>query len=456
MQFRIPCKDCKQKYHNIRDMILHSTNGKAPKVSFSEGISNGLAPDGGLYMPDSFPVLPLAIFRNIREMGLKDIAYVICSTLFGKYLSPVDVKKIVDDALTFDIPLRRLDDNKHILELYHGPTCSFKDVGARFMAHILPLLDTGRNTRNVILATSGDSGGAVADAFSRSANTNVFIVYPKNELTAQQIAQFATRGNVHALEVNGTFDDCQAMVKEVLRLDAEKNSHRLTSGNSINLARELPSIIYFFHAYARALETDKSGNKKSDVVIAVPCGNLGGLAAALMAKQMGLPVNRFIAANNANDAFVEYLKTGGFKPRKTLITLARAMDVGNPSNIARIIDLYGGDLDRLRQDVTAYAYTDHEIADTIRQMYTSHGILLDPQGATAVRAVNRHVNGSEIGVALASAHPAKFSDAVNQVLGVIPPLPESLSNISRRNIRCRTTAIAPTPEALMRILKSYI
>ena len=430
-------------------MILHSTNGKSPKVSLAEGIANGLAPDGGLYMPDELPRLPKAFFMNIREMKLKDIAFVVCDTLFGDVLSSPVIKKIVDEALNFDIPLRHIGNNKYVLELFHGPTLSFKDIGARFMARLLPALDPGNNgRRNVILATSGDSGGAVANAFQRTAVANVFVLYPKDELTTEQISQFATLRHVTAVEVDGTFDDCQHLVKDAL-MTHDAKSGILTAGNSINPARELPSIIYFFHAYARAMEQHDGD---AEVVISVPCGNLGSLAAALMAKKMGLPVKRFIAANNANDVFVEFLKTGGFTPQKALITLARAMDVGNPSNIARIIDLYGGNLSLLRHDVEGYSYSDEEIASTMKETWNAHSYHIDPQGATALRAVNRHVNADEIGIALASAHPAKNAAIVNKVTGAAPIMPRELETEFNRQMKI--IKIPATPSALHRIINN--
>ncbi|MDE6528857.1 MAG: threonine synthase, partial [Muribaculaceae bacterium] len=394
---------------------------------------------------------PRAFFMNMREMKLKDIAFVVCDTLFGNVLSSVEIKKIVDGALNFDIPLRPVSHNKYLLELFHGPTLSFKDVGARFMSRLLPALDCrDAGSRNVILATSGDSGGAVANAFQGDAmKTNVFVLFPKGELSDEQISQFATLRHVTAIEVDGSFDDCQHLVKEAL-LTQNCKSMPLTAGNSINLARELPSIIYFFHAYARAAEQHPDGD--ADVVIAVPCGNLGSLAAALMAKKMGLPVKRFIAANNANDVFVEYLKTGGFKPQRALLTLARAMDVGNPSNIARITDLYDGNLALLRKDVEGYAYDDAEISETMRDAYLQHGILIDPQGATALRAINRHVADNEVGIALASAHPAKFSKTVANVTGIYPQMPPQLEHLSGK--RPKTVKIPATASALQRILKN--
>ena len=431
-------------------MILHSTNGKSPKASFAEGIANGLAPDGGLYMPDTLPRLPQAFFKNIAEMSLKEIAYVISNTLFGEILSSSSIKKIVDESLNFSIPLRQIRDNIYVLELFNGPTLSFKDVGARFMAHLLPVLvSQGSGHREIILASSGDSGGAVANAFQRASSTTVNVLFPRGELTTQQISQFATLRNVRAIEVDGSFDECQALVKEALLNDAISRGGKLTSGNSINLARELPSMVYFFHAYAQAINIHGTDAK---VVISIPCGNLGSFCAALMAKKMGLPVKRFIAANNANDVFVEFLKTGGFTPQKALITLARAMDVGNPSNIARIIDLYGGNLSLLRHDVEGYSYSDEEIASTMKETWNAHSYHIDPQGATALRAVNRHVNADEIGIALASAHPAKNAAIVNKVTGAAPIMPRELETEFNRQMKI--IKIPATPSALHRIINN--
>ena len=427
-------------------MILHSTNGKSPKVSFAEGVANGLAPDGGLYMPDELPKLPKAFFRNISEMSLTEIAFVVCDTLFGDVLSSSVIKKIVDDAISFPVPLKRLEANRYVLELFHGPTMSFKDLGARFMAGLLAHLDPGGHLgRHIIVATGDDGGAAVADAFRATPGSRVFVLYPAGELSETKISRFSCLHNVKAIEVEGSFDDCQMLVKEVLRDAATGNARRLTSGNSINLARELPSIIYFFHAYSCAV---RAGGQNARIVISVPCGNLGSLAAGLMAKKMGLPVSRFLAANNSNDVFVEYLKTGGLKPRNALVTMARAMDVGNPSNIARIIDLYNGDLQSLRNDVEGYAYTDEEIAETMRETLLRHAMPVSPQGATALRAMNRHLAPDETGVALMGAHPSKFAETFKAVTGVIPiPLPEDLPTRHGRIMH-----IPPTPGALSRIL----
>lgn len=432
-------------------MILHSTNGVSPKVSFSEAIANGIAPDGGLYMPDSLPKLPQALFRNIQEMSLREVGFVVMSTLFADTIPSAKLKAIVDDALDFEVPLKRLDDTRFVLELFHGPTNTFKDFGARFMARLLPVLaPTGEGKqRNIIMATSGDSGGAVANAFSRSAGTSVIILFPKGGLTQAELMRFATLRHVHAIEVDGTFDQCQAMVKEALRNDAVKGEQRLTAGNSINPARELPSVIYFFYAYAKAVEATE---RRDGIVISVPCGNLGSLAAALMAKRMGLPVAKFIAANNANDTFVEYLKTGGFRPRTALLTLARAMDVGNPSNIARIIDLYGGNPELLRADVEGYAYSDDEIAATMSDAYRKFGVHVDPQGATALRAIERHLKPGETGIAIASGHAGNYPSAVSAATGVAPRVPRAHQCAPQAP---RILRIPATQGALTRLLSRF-
>lgn len=430
-------------------MLFHSTNGKIRGVTFPTAIVNGLAEDGGLFMPAGMPPLPSAFFRNIPEMSLQEIGYVVCNTLLGDLLSSGEIKSIVDDSLDFPVPLREMKSSKgiYVLELFHGPTLSFKDAGARFMSRLLPALFPDVHGRTVLLATSGDSGGALADSFKDSPDTRVIVLFPRGELSRQQIAMFCNRPNVTAVEVGGTFDDCQALVKQAL-LDKELNTAQpLTSGNSINLARQFPSIIYYFHAYARAKEIAPDSGK---VVISVPCGNLGNLAAALMAKKMGLPVDRFIGANNANDTFVEYLQTGGLRPRRALMTLARAMDVGNPSNLARIIDLYGGDLDSLRRDVVGVAFTDRDIIQTMREVYQSEGYVFGPQTATAYRALQGNLTSDEVGVAMATGHPAKFPQAVMEAIGHTSTPPPQLDGLNLLSLPA--VKIPPTKSALARVI----
>ncbi len=386
-------------------------------------------------------------------MSLKEVAYVVADSLFGSLAPSGDLKRVVDDALDFPIPLRRVYGDRFVLELYHGPTHSFKDVGSRFMAGLLPLISAdGAAGRDIIVATSGDSGGAVANGFLNTASTRVFVLFPKDRLTRDQIALFATLRDVVAVEVDGTFDDCQNLAVEALRLSLSGNRERpLTSGNSINPARQLPSIIYYFHAYACAL---RENPETAGVVISVPCGNLGNLSAGLMAKKMGLPVSRFVAVNNANDEFVEFLKTGGFKPRKALMTLAGAMDVGNPSNIARIIDLYGGCLERLRGDVEGHALSDEQISATMREVYCSTGYILEPQAAAAFRSLDFSLRPGETGIALSSAAPGVFADTVEKILGVRPTLPGSEGSRTAR-IPLRIQKIPATQSALQRVLNIY-
>lgn len=430
-------------------MIFHSTNGKTRGLSLAEAVANGLAEDGGLFMPDVFPGLPRAFFRNISEMSLREIAYVVCNTLFGQSLTSASIKRIVDESLSFPVPLVQVGpEDRYVLELFHGPTLSFKDVGARFMARLLPALLPRHKERTVLLATSGDSGGAVADSFRGMADTEVVVLFPRGELSREQIAMFSGIPNVKAVEVGGTFDDCQTLVKQALADKALNAEMPLTSGNSINLARQLPAIICYFHAYARAMEV----RPETKVVMSIPCGNLGNLSAALMAKKMGLPVERFIGAHNANDTFVEYLQTGGVRPRRALVTLARAMDVGNPSNLARIIDLYGGDLEALRRDVAGVSFTDREIVMTIREVYRKYGYLFGPQSAAAYRALDGNVPPDGTGISVATGHPAKFPEAVLEAIGKTAPWPPEMSNLHWGNVH--TLKIPPTIAALGKVLRS--
>jgi threonine synthase len=429
-------------------MLFHSTNGKIRNVAFPAAIENGLARDGGLYMPDSMPPLPTAFFKNISEMSLREIGYVVCNTLLGDLISSSDIKKLIDDSLNYPVPMRPIGESGLLVaELFHGPTLSCKDMGARFMARVLPILLPNKHEFTVILATSGDSGGAIADSFSNRKDANVIVLFPRGELSRQQVAMFSLRRNVLSVEVGGTFDDCQQLVKQAL-LDEHINSAvPLTSGNSINLARQIPAIIGYFYAYARAIEARPDA---TSVRISVPCGNLGNLSAALMAKRMGLPVDKFIGANNANDTFVEYLQTGGLRPRRALITLARAMDVGNPSNLARIIDLYNGDLEGIRKDVEGVSFTDREIVQTIREVYASDNYLFGPQSATAYRALQGKLAPHEVGVVMATGHPSKFPAASMEAIGHTPTPPPQLENLPRQITP--DVKIPPSLTALSRVI----
>lgn len=427
------------------DMIIHSTTSPSLRLQLADGVANGLAPDGGLYVPSELPRFPKAYFRNIPDMSLKEIAFVVVNALFGDIIPADRLKQIVGDALDFEIPLLPLSPRCYALELFHGPTMSFNDIGARFMAQLLPIIDSeAPYGREIVIATAGDSGGAIAHAFRDMPDTRVWVLFPKGKVSREQLAVLAPLPNVRAMEVIGTLDECQQLAREALLAPQRLGMGRITSGNSVNLLRELPAIIQYFHAYARAVALH---GPKIKMVISIPCGNLGSLCAAIMAKKMGLPVERLIAANNANDVFVEYLKTGGFKPQKALLTLARVMDVGNPFNLVRIVDLYGGSLDALRADVEGFSCSDSEIANTIKTMYASHRYIVNPQSATGLAALESRLKPDEIGVAMIGTHPAKSARVIHEILGVTPSPPASFPAAQPK-----ITTIPPTLSALQRAM----
>lgn len=439
-------------------MLFHSTSGKLSNVSLRDALSIGFDADGGIFMPDSVPAIPRAFFRNISEMSLCEIGYVVCNTIFGSALSAAQIKTLVDDALDFEVPVRQVDDTDglYVMELFHGPTLTFKDFGARFMARLVPLILPDAGNRTVILATSGDSGRAVADAYRAMPGTRVVVVFPKGALSREQLAMFADTPNVKPVEVSASYGDCQRLVKSAL-LDADLNRRvPLMPGNSVNVARHFGSVIYVFHAYARAMQLRPDAR---EVLLSIPCGNLGSLSAALMAKKMGLPVDRFIAANNVNDTFVEYLRTGSIAGRsRATRTMVTAMDVANPWNLSRISDLYHGDLDALRRDVDAVALTDGEILDTIRRVHNRCGYLLDPRGAAAFKAMEGRTDAHTTGIVMATGHPAMASEAVAAAVGTGISLPRHPNLFHGRKAPGVAPApvtvakIAPSPLALARVL----
>lgn len=407
-------------------MRYYSSSRKSPAVSLRQAVFNGLAPDGGLYIPQDVRRLPSAFFRNISEMSLNEIAYVIVNALFGDDIDSQVLKRISDEALTFDIPLKQIENDIFTLELYHGPTFAFKDVGARFLARILSHLNpSGSETINVLVATSGDSGGAVANGFYNVPGVEVFILYPKGKISAQQEAQFSgLGGNIHAVEVAGTFDDCQSLVRDAFCDRQLTVNTKLTSANSFNPVRLLSQTIYYFYAYSQIAKQkvlDPQG-----VVFSVPSGNLGNLCSGIFAKQMGLPVKRFVAANNANRVFHEYLQTGVYSPRASVYTKASAMDVGKPSNFARIIDLYRGNYEKVKAEIVGASYSDDEILEAIRDVFSNHGYMLDPHGATGYLALKHTLKPGETGIFLETAHPAKFKSTVEEALGQTIETPEKL------------------------------
>ncbi|MBQ9076724.1 MAG: threonine synthase [Muribaculaceae bacterium] len=409
-------------------MQYYSTNRQAPDASLQEAVVKGLAPDRGLYMPEVIPSIPKAFFNNISEMSLQDIAYVVANTLFGQDIESEKLKNIVNETLNFDIPLKHVNGNIYSLELFHGPTLAFKDVGARFMARLLGYFNRKNNgegsTVNVLVATSGDTGSAVANGFLNVPGIRVYVLYPKGKVSKIQEAQFTTLGsNITALEVDGTFDDCQALVKSAF-MDKELNDRmQLTSANSINVARFLPQMFYYFHAYAQLA---KMGKPLDNVVVSVPSGNFGNITAGLIGKRMGLPIKRFIAANNRNDIFYQYLQTAEYSPRPSVATIANAMDVGDPSNFARVLDLYGS-YKAIAAEISGCTYTDEQIAETLKDTYKSAGYLLDPHGAVAYRSLLEGLDGNETGIFLETAHPAKFKDTVEQIIGERIDIPAKLA-----------------------------
>lgn len=406
-------------------MRYYSTQKQSSTVSLKEAVVKGLAPDRGLYMPETIGQLPTSFYKEISGMNLTTIAQTVARKFFGEDIPQDELDTIVADTLSFAIPLRKVEENIWVLELFHGPTFAFKDVGARFMARMLShFVKMEQEEVKVLVATSGDTGSAVANGFLGVEGIHVFVLYPSGKVSDIQEAQFTTLGkNITALEIDGTFDDCQALVKNAF-MDEELNSQlRLTSANSINVARFLPQSFYYFHAWAQLMRH----NPAAKAVISVPSGNLGNLTAGLFAKRMGLPVERFIAANNRNDVFREYLLTGNYSPRSSVQTIANAMDVGAPSNFDRILDLYGHDHRTITGDITAYRYSDEEICNTIRVTQQQTGYLLDPHGACGYLALKEGLQPGESGIFLATAHPAKFKETVEECTGKPVTIPEDLA-----------------------------
>ena len=405
-------------------MRYYSTNGRAALADLRKAVVNGLAEDCGLYMPERILHLPDAFFRSMGERSFVEIAYEVASAFFGEDV-PADVlRRIVEETLSFDCPLVAVDPGIYALELFHGPTLAFKDVGARFMARLLRQFTAGEGGVHVLVATSGDTGSAVANGFLGVEGVHVSVLYPKGKVSPIQECQFTTLGrNITALEIDGTFDDCQALVKSAFSDGALTARMRLTSANSINVARFLPQAFYYFWAVAQLRRLGLADN----VVCCVPSGNFGNLCAALFGRRMGLPIRRFIAANNANSVFYDFLQTGLYQPRPSVQTIANAMDVGDPSNFARIWDLYGHSPEAIRQDISGATYSDGQIARTIRDCFERTGYLLDPHGACGYRALKEGLQPGETGFFCETAHPAKFRDTVEGIIGKPITIPDRLA-----------------------------
>lgn len=448
-------------------MRFRSTRG-GPWVDLATALVEGMAPDGGLYMPESLPPFPPGFLEDLgRDPSPARTGAAVLDHLLGGPggLPTALLQRIAGEALDFPLPLVPLggpgdageagegpDGTRiHVLELFHGPTLAFKDVGARVMARLLAEVtgaDTGGPPLTILAATSGDTGGAVASAFLGVPGTRVVVLYPRGQVSPRQEAQFTTLGrNTRALEVDGTFDDCQRLVKEAFADAGVKSAHRLTSANSINVGRLIPQVVYHVHARVQLQGAGRT-------LVSVPSGNFGSLAAGLMAKRMGLPVDRFIAATNVNDVVPDYLRSGLYRPRPSLRTISSAMDVGAPSNLERIRALYGDDLEALRRDVVGSTWTDDETGRAIVRCRSECGYLIDPHGAVGLLALEaelaREPAGTR-GIVLATAHPAKFAEVVEPLLGEEIPLPPALAD--RLHARRSVTPVAPTLAALVSALE---
>ena len=422
------------------NMKYYSTNGKAPIADLHKAVVKGLAEDRGLYMPEKIKQLPKDFFDTIETKTFQEIAYTVADAFFGEDVDAKSLKQIVYDTLSFDCPIVKVKDNIYTLELFHGPTLAFKDVGARFMARLLQYFIKQENKGeqvNVLVATSGDTGSAVANGFLGVDGIHVYVLYPKGKVSPIQECQFTTLGkNITAIEVDGVFDDCQALVKNAF-MDAELNQHmKLTSANSINVARFLPQAFYYFNAYARMKELfNVQCSMFNDLVMCVPSGNFGNICSALFGHQQGLPIKRFIAANNANDIFYKYLQSGKYEPKASVQTLANAMDVGDPSNFARILNLYSQNGALSSEDthaaitslISGATYSDDQIKETMRQCYKETKYILDPHGACGYQALVDGLKPGEVGVFCETAHPAKFKEKVDDILGIDVEIPVRLA-----------------------------
>ncbi|RAV28715.1 threonine synthase [Sinomicrobium soli] len=409
-------------------MKYYSLNRNSEQASFSEAVIRGLAPDKGLYFPESVTPLPASFIKELENLGDHEIAFNAIRQFTGGEIPESDLREIVEGTLSFDFPLVPVEDDIYALELFHGPTMAFKDVGARFMARCLGYFNRNRKNDSkvtVLVATSGDTGGAVASGFLGVEGVEVVILYPSGKVSDIQERQLTTLGqNITALEVNGTFDDCQDMVKTAF-LDEGLSAKQLTSANSINVARWLPQMFYFFFAYKQLKNKDK------DVVFAVPSGNFGNICAGIMAGKLGLPVHHFVAATNINDTVPQYLHSGVYEPKPSKQTISNAMDVGNPSNFIRIQQLFDNDLKKLKSHFSSYSYTDRETREAMKNIHKSSGYIADPHGAVGYLGLKEYLKDKpgKTGIFLETAHPVKFLDIVEDTLGTGIAIPEQIQAV---------------------------
>jgi len=407
-------------------MKYYSLNRIAAKVSFQEAVIQGLAPDKGLYFPESISKLSQSFFDSIENLSNEEIAFEVIKQFVGNEIPEKELRRIISETLSFDFPLVKVEENVYSLELFHGPTMAFKDVGARFMSRCLAYFNKGKELKNTVLvATSGDTGGAVASGFLSVKGVEVVILYPSGKVSDIQEKQLTTLGqNITALEVDGTFDDCQDMVKKAF-LDNDLKFKNLTSANSINIARWLPQMFYFFFAYKELKKENKP------LVISCPSGNFGNICAGILAKKLGLPIQHFVASTNINDTVPEFLKSGKYSPKPSKATISNAMDVGNPSNFIRIQELYGNDLENFKSDFSSYSFSDAETEKAILKIYKKSKYIAEPHGAVGYLGLKKELenNPNSIGIFLETAHPIKFSDSVEAILSVKLPIPKQIESV---------------------------
>ena len=411
-------------------MNFYSTNNKDLKVPFMEAVFNSLPADKGLYMPQTIPQMNPEFMRNLHNYTFSEISFEVAKALLDGAIPDEELQKLVSATINFDAPLVEISDKIHVLELFHGPSLAFKDFGARFMSRVMAyFMQQGEKELNVLVATSGDTGGAVALGFLGVANTRVTILYPKGKVSPIQELQLTTNGqNIRAIEIDGTFDDCQALVKRAFNDEDLKSRFRLTSANSINISRLIPQTFYYFYAYA---QMQRKGVK--DVIFSVPSGNFGNIAAGLLAYKMGLPVKQFLAATNINDTVPSFLKTGIYESKPSVQTWSNAMDVGNPSNWVRIMDLFDGNIDALKNILTGYSFTDQETLEAIQELYEEQNYVMCPHTAIAYLAVQKwkieNPADTSDAIFLSTAHPCKFPDVFPKEIAEKIEIPSQVSEL---------------------------
>ncbi|WP_345949589.1 threonine synthase [Mucilaginibacter sp. PAMB04274] len=412
-------------------MKLYSTNNPSAAVSFKDAVFNSMPQDKGLYMPVDISRLPNSFFEQLPRYTLPQMAFEVARHMLNGAIPDDDLKALIEDAVNFDAPVVQLEENVYVLELFHGPSLAFKDFGARFMSRVMSyFLQQGEKQLDVLVATSGDTGGAVALGFLGVPNTRVTILYPKGKVSDIQELQLTTNGqNIRALQIDGTFDDCQALVKQAFVDDELNSAYRLTSANSINIARLIPQTFYYFNAYAQLLRAGKT-----EVAFCVPSGNFGNIGAGLLAWKMGLPVKQFIAATNANDTVPAFFKTGVYAPKPSVATISNAMDVGNPSNWARIADLFKEDAEALKTLMTGYSYTDEQTRESMQQVFDKYEYVVCPHTAIAWRALTewQQEHKNVPGVFLSTAHPCKFPDVFPQEIAARVEVPAQVKELESK------------------------